>query len=127
MTGPQESCFHCGLPVPPQTDFSLTVDGRERRFCCNGCCAVCQAIVASGLGDFYRHRTAPTGRPPEVLPDELPREGTTVLHCQTGWRAAIDASLLQAQGISNVVSLKGGIQAWVTDGRPVERSGAGAG
>jgi hydroxyacylglutathione hydrolase len=59
--------------------------------------------------------------------DELPREGTMVLHCQTGWRAGIGASLLQAQGISNVVSLKGGIQAWVTDGRPVERSGAGGG
>ncbi|MGD2216261.1 MAG: rhodanese-like domain-containing protein [Gemmatimonadales bacterium] len=59
--------------------------------------------------------------------DELPRDGTVVLHCQEGWRSAIGASLLQARGVSDVVSLKGGIRAWVTDGRPVDRSGAGAG
>ncbi len=57
--------------------------------------------------------------------DELPRERTVVLHCQTGWRSAIGASLLQARGFSNVVALRGGIQAWVTDGHPVDRSGAG--
>jgi hydroxyacylglutathione hydrolase len=59
--------------------------------------------------------------------DELPRDGTVVLHCQEGWRSAIGASLLQARGISNVASLKGGIRAWVTDGKPVDRSGAGDG
>lgn len=59
--------------------------------------------------------------------DEVPTEGPVVLHCQTGWRSAIGASLLQARGRSNVISLMGGIQAWVTDGKPIDRSGAGNG
>ncbi|NIN70363.1 MAG: MBL fold metallo-hydrolase [Gemmatimonadetes bacterium] len=59
--------------------------------------------------------------------DELPREGTVVLHCQEGWRSGIGASLLEARGITNVANLKGGIRAWVADGRPVDRSGAGGG
>jgi hydroxyacylglutathione hydrolase len=59
--------------------------------------------------------------------DELPRDGTVVLHCQEGWRSGIGASLLHARGISNVANLKGGIRAWVADGNPVDRSGAGHG
>jgi hydroxyacylglutathione hydrolase len=59
--------------------------------------------------------------------DELPRDSTVVLHCQEGWRSSIGASLLHARGISKVLSLKGGIRAWVADGHPVDRSGAGGG
>jgi hydroxyacylglutathione hydrolase len=59
--------------------------------------------------------------------DELPRDTTVVLHCQEGWRSAIGASLLKARGLSNVMSLRGGIRAWMTDGKPVDRSGAEGG
>ena len=38
-------CFHCGLPVPPETRFHVVVDGAGRRLCCHGCEAVAQAIV----------------------------------------------------------------------------------
>ena len=50
-------CFHCGLPVPSQTRFRVVINGSEHRLCCHGCEAVAQAIVASGLTDYYRHRT----------------------------------------------------------------------
>ncbi len=67
----QAHCYHCGLPVPPGTDFSLHLDGEERPMCCRGCQAVARAIVDNGLEDFYRFRTdsAPTGR--EVVPEFL--------------------------------------------------------
>ncbi len=53
--------------------------------------------------------------------DEIPKDRNVVLHCQTGWRSAIGASLLQARGYDRVANLKGGIRSWVIEGNPVER------
>ncbi|WP_412852296.1 heavy metal translocating P-type ATPase [Ectothiorhodospira shaposhnikovii] len=63
--GEARACFHCGLPVPAGSDFSLTVDGEIRGFCCPGCRAVAAAIIDAGLGDYYRHRTEKAGAPPD--------------------------------------------------------------
>ena len=52
--------------------------------------------------------------------DEVPPTGAVVLHCQSGSRSAIAASLLQARGRSNVVDLEGGFAAWRAAGYPVE-------
>ncbi|MCP5424119.1 MAG: heavy metal translocating P-type ATPase [Gammaproteobacteria bacterium] len=58
-TSPASVCFHCGLPVPQTQPYRLTVDNEERYFCCPGCRAVTEAIVAGGLTDYYRYRSAP--------------------------------------------------------------------
>ncbi len=52
---------------------------------------------------------------------EISKDRDVVLHCQTGWRSAIGASLLQAHGYERVANLKGGIRSWVIDGNAVER------
>ncbi len=39
--------------------------------CCRGCQAVAQAIVAGGLTDFYRHRTATSLQARDLVPAEL--------------------------------------------------------
>jgi len=64
-------CFHCGLPNPEGAEFYVSIDGRQRGMCCRGCQSVAQAIVDTGLGEFYKHRSrhAPTGR--ELVPDFL--------------------------------------------------------
>ncbi len=69
QAGVADACFHCGLPLPPDLDLSLDIDGVARSMCCHGCHAVAQAIVASGNENFYRVRTetAPTGQ--ELVPD----------------------------------------------------------
>lgn len=64
-------CFHCGLPVPSQTRFRVVIDGSEHRLCCHGCEAVAQAIVASGLTDYYRHRTTISRRAEDLVPEQL--------------------------------------------------------
>ena len=58
------SCFHCGLPVPEGSDYTVDIDGQSRRMCCPGCQAVARAIVDGGLESYYQHRTAtaPTAR-----------------------------------------------------------------
>ena len=52
---------------------------------------------------------------------EISTAKPVVLHCQSGSRSAIAASILQAQGIADVSNLTGGIVAWQRDKRPVER------
>ena len=44
--------------------------------------------------------------------DELPRDRTIVVHCQTGTRSAVVASALRAAGFDNVVELEGGYEGW---------------
>jgi len=64
-------CFHCGLPVPPSIPYATVIDGQRQPMCCHGCAAVAEAIVAAGLTDFYRHRTAPSRRAEDMIPEPL--------------------------------------------------------
>ncbi len=65
------NCYHCGLPIPAETHFYVTIDGVPRRMCCAGCEAVAQAIVEAGLSDYYRHRDAMPEPVREALPEVL--------------------------------------------------------
>ena len=67
----QDSCYHCGLPVPDTVNFLVEIDGAPRRMCCGGCAAVAKAIVDNGLGDYYRNRDALPDSPREALPAVL--------------------------------------------------------
>jgi hydroxyacylglutathione hydrolase len=51
----------------------------------------------------------------------MPHDTPIAVHCQGGTRSAIGASLLQAQGFTNVANVSGGIRAWEAAGLPVER------
>jgi hydroxyacylglutathione hydrolase len=52
---------------------------------------------------------------------DVPKDQPLVLHCGSGSRSAIGASVLQAAGFTNVANLKGGIDAWRAAGLPVSR------
>ncbi|MES2721353.1 MAG: heavy metal translocating P-type ATPase [Pseudomonadota bacterium] len=77
------SCFHCGLPNPAAAPQALSaksparyhalVLGETRAFCCPGCVAVAESIVASGLSSYYQERdsASPTAALPEALEDLL--------------------------------------------------------
>lgn len=56
--------------------------------------------------------------------DELPRDATLVLQCQSGARSAIAASLLRARGRRDVANLIGGFNEWANAGHPVARPGS---
>jgi len=61
------SCFHCGLPLPPDEDFIEEIGGKPRHFCCIGCQSVCRVIYDAGLEGFYQRTPDGTllGPPPE--------------------------------------------------------------
>ena len=64
MTG--SGCFHCGEPLTGTEPWFVEIDGATHRVCCPGCKAVAELIRESGLGDFYRFRTLPAGRPADA-------------------------------------------------------------
>jgi hydroxyacylglutathione hydrolase len=51
---------------------------------------------------------------------ELPEDRPLIVHCQTGGRAAIAASLLRARGFEHVALFPGGFAEWRSAGQPVE-------
>ncbi|GBG15541.1 Cu2+-exporting ATPase [Novimethylophilus kurashikiensis] len=65
------SCYHCGLPVPADTDFKITILEVPREMCCHGCMAVAESIVENGLDDYYRYRTEMPKTAEDLVPDEL--------------------------------------------------------
>ncbi|UWF51173.1 heavy metal translocating P-type ATPase [Pseudomonas sp. N3-W] len=69
MTTPTP-CYHCALPVPAGSRFTAAVLGQIREFCCPGCQAVAEAIVAGGLESYYQHRSEASANP-EALPVQL--------------------------------------------------------
>lgn len=68
-------CYHCGLPIPADIDFAVEIGGTQRDMCCAGCQAVAQAIVDSGLIDYYQHRDALPESPREAMPAALQELG----------------------------------------------------
>ena len=55
---------------------------------------------------------------------DLPHGRPLVVHCQSGARSAIAASVLRAKGLANVANLTGGFVAWRSAGREVVTPGA---
>jgi hydroxyacylglutathione hydrolase len=51
---------------------------------------------------------------------ELPRDRAVIVHCHTGARAAMAASLLRARGLREVSQFPGGFAEWRAAGQPVE-------
>ena len=63
-----DNCFHCALPNPAGSDFTVDVDGVQRIVCCPGCKAVAELILDSGMSNYYSMRDAPepgSGKPPQ--------------------------------------------------------------
>jgi hydroxyacylglutathione hydrolase len=50
---------------------------------------------------------------------EVPNDRQLIVHCQSGGRAAIAASVLRARGFQNVVIFAGGFAEWRSAGEPV--------
>ena len=52
------ACFHCGEPVPPNTDWQVHIGGVARPMCCIGCQAIATAIDGAGAENYYEQRTS---------------------------------------------------------------------
>lgn len=75
-------CFHCGLPVPVGSHWTVAIDGLGRAMCCPGCAAVAQAIVDNHLTDYYRNRQSLPQGVATPVPDELKLYDTPELASQ---------------------------------------------
>ncbi|HEX6433867.1 MAG TPA: rhodanese-like domain-containing protein [Gemmatimonadales bacterium] len=70
-------------------------------------------------GHIPGSRNIPVARLEQQLGD-LPRRGTLVVHCQTGPRAALAASLLRARGFGDVQLFSSGFAEWRGAAQPVQ-------
>ncbi|MCB9435489.1 MAG: MBL fold metallo-hydrolase [Anaerolineales bacterium] len=52
--------------------------------------------------------------------DQISRTQPVVVHCATGIRSQVVASLLQRYGFNNIINLEGGVEAWQAAGLPLE-------
>jgi hydroxyacylglutathione hydrolase len=77
-------------------------------------------VVPDGAG-YRRH--IPLGDLTDRL-ETLPADRRIVLHCLSGARSAIGASVLRAHGFDDVANLRGGYARWTREGRAVERPDA---
>jgi rhodanese-related sulfurtransferase len=68
-------------------------------------------------GAIPNSRSIPLGKLKARIP-ELPSERLIVVHCKSGYRSSIAASILRHAGIRNVVNLMGGFEAWKAAGLP---------
>ena len=64
-------CFHCGLPVADNLNIFVEYKGENKPMCCYGCQAVSQAIIDSGMDEFYTYRTSNPDKPEEIVPEFL--------------------------------------------------------
>ncbi len=64
-------CFHCGLPVDKDLNIVVEYQNENQPMCCYGCQAVSQAIINSGMDDFYKYRTSTPEKPGEIVPEFL--------------------------------------------------------
>ena len=71
MANEKTSCFHCGLPCPDATSYSVKIIDEDRAMCCPGCQAVAQAIVDNSLEDYYKYRTEQSITADNLIPEEL--------------------------------------------------------
>lgn len=50
---------------------------------------------------------------------EIPRDRPAAVHCRTGYRSSLAASILQGNGMESIVDLVGGIEAWKASQLPM--------
>jgi rhodanese-related sulfurtransferase len=58
---------------------------------------------------------------------EVPRDRPVVVHCQSGYRSAIAASLLEGHGAVSVADLVGGLAAWKASQLPTAVAASASG
>lgn len=66
----RQGCYHCGLDIPPGSQFFTRIAGQPRQMCCPGCQAVAQVIADGGLENYYKHRTAEATSPESLSASE---------------------------------------------------------
>ncbi|MDJ0654198.1 MAG: heavy metal translocating P-type ATPase [Xanthomonadales bacterium] len=117
----EQSCFHCGDPVPAGCTLTVEWEGQAQPMCCPGCQAVADLIISGGQGDYYRFRDSTAARADESIlqnlsdwdafdseAEQVDEDGTVGslvlvggIHCSAcGW--LIENQLHRIDGVSRV-------------------------
>jgi hydroxyacylglutathione hydrolase len=108
------------LPAPTVTLPTLAPDEAHLRIAGDGAYLL---LDVRGQSEYSaRHIAAARLLPLPFLArqlDHIPRDLPVIVHCASGTRSHIAASLLLARGFTQVAHIRGGLDAWLADGLPV--------
>jgi Cu2+-exporting ATPase len=110
-------CFHCGLPIPADTRWQVSIDLVMRPMCCPGCEAVAQSIVENGLGDYYNSRIgfSATAGQQSLIPPQLQLYDTDEAAGQFAGR--FDADAQSAEATFSVEGIRCAACVWLIERR----------
>jgi rhodanese-related sulfurtransferase len=80
----------------------------------------CRERQEANLGRLPNAIVIPRGSLETKIEAVVPRDAYLVIYCQSGNRSAFAAETLEKMGYENVVSMAGGINAWMQSGGPIE-------
>lgn len=72
------------------------------------------------LGRIPGAQFLPRGQLESKIEELVPRDSRVVIYCARGNRSALAADTMKVMGYDNAVSMAGGFQQWVMEGREVE-------
>jgi len=102
-----------GLEAEMNSGDAMVVDLREAEELAGG--KIPGSVhVPRGMLEFRADPSSPYHQEP------LDPSRRVILHCASGGRSALAASMLQDMGYSNVAHLDGGFTAWTDAGKPTE-------
>jgi rhodanese-related sulfurtransferase len=102
-----------GLEAEMNSGDAMVVDLREAEELAGG--KIPGSVhVPRGMLEFRADPSSPYHQEP------LDPSRRVILHCASGGRSALAASMLQDMGYSNVAHLDGGFTAWKDAGKPTE-------
>lgn len=113
-SGLDEWATHGAVDTLPQVDAPTASSGSAGRI------LDVRGAAEWEAGHVPGSRRAYFGHLPDAVAD-IPRDTPIVLHCGSGSRSVIAASVLRRAGYRNVRNLTGGIQAWRDAGLPIEK------
>ena len=118
LNGGMKAWDNAGLPIQPLPQVSVQELRKH---------AADYQIVDVRAPDEWKKGHIPKARHlflPELRErlDELKKDAPIAVYCDSGYRAALGASLLQQSGFTSVFNIPGSWQAWTRAGFPVENS-----
>ena len=92
-----QDCFHCGEPVPSDSNYQVVLDASQKNVCCIGCQTVANTIIDQGLADYYRHRELSRGSGPS-LPANINIEVSDSSHWQAYDDSEVQSAFVRQKG-----------------------------
>jgi P-type Cu2+ transporter len=100
MHAAPSTCFHCGEALAGRPPLWMRLGDADVAVCCPGCRAAAQMICGLGLEDFYKFRSEPASKPPDLTDEWLAYDTPSVMASLTRQEADGRSIVLLIDGLT---------------------------